>query len=169
MAKNMNTGAKNGLWVLCDEERLQLSSDLPLLKIWCTGHRVNLAWKSVTKAVSEVGGLISNASARSSYFHMSAVRTRNLKKIADEHLYQLCQFPRYFKVRWTQFNYQLLESVLKNWKATTKYFQSCANDREANGFFMKWADKDILQLTCLLTDLLFFTKYFISILKIITF
>ena len=87
--QNMNTGAKNGLWVLCDEKRLQSSSYLLLLKIWCAGHRINLAWKSVTKAVSEVGRLISDASALSSYFHMSAVRTRNLKKIADEHLYQL--------------------------------------------------------------------------------
>ena len=85
----MNTGAKNGLWALCDEEHLQSSSDLPLLNIWCAGHIINLAWKLVTKAVSEVGRLISDASALSSYFHMSAVRTRNLKKIADEHLYQL--------------------------------------------------------------------------------
>ena len=59
-----------------------------------------------------------------------------------------------------QFNYQLLESVLKNWKATTKYFQSSANDRQTNGFFMKWTDKDTLQLTCLLTDLLFLYQRF---------
>jgi len=85
---------------------------------------------------------------------MFAVRTRNLQKIADERLYQLCQFPRYFQVRWTQFNYQLLESVLKNWKAPTKYFQ------RSQWVFMKFTDKDTLQLTCLLTNLLVLYKRF---------
>ena len=31
--------------------------------------------------------------------------------------------------------------MLRNWKATTKYFQSCTNDIEANGFFIIWTDK----------------------------
>ena len=31
--ENMNTGTKNGLWALCNEERSQLNSGLPLLKI----------------------------------------------------------------------------------------------------------------------------------------
>ena len=51
---------------------------------------------------------------------MSEVR-RDLKKIAAKHLYNLCHFPRYFEVRWTRFTYELLESVLNNWKTSTKY------------------------------------------------
>ena len=159
--ENINTGAKNGLWALCDEGRSQSSSDLPLLKIWCAGHRINLAWKSVTKTVSEVEKLINDASSLSSYLHMSAVRTRNLKKLADEHSYQLCHFPRYFDVRWTQLTYQLLECVLKNWRVSAKYFEDCADDdREAKGFLAKWADKGTLHLTCFVADFLYVYKKF---------
>ena len=51
--ENMTTGAQNGLKALCNSERAQSSSELSFLKIWCVGHRVELAWKSLRKAVLE--------------------------------------------------------------------------------------------------------------------
>ena len=140
--ENMNTGARNGLWALCDNERAQSSSELPLLQIWCAGHRINLPWKSVTKEVLEVGMVIKEASSLSSYFSMSAVRTKGLQKIAEE------------------FSYELLESVMKNWRASTKYFKESATNNEARGFLAEWTDKDTLSLTCFVADLLYVHKRF---------
>ena len=92
--KNMNTGSRNGLWALCDSYRRDSSSDLSLIKIWCAAHGINLAWKSVTKEVQEVDKLIKDAASRSTYFRISAVGTKNLKKIAEQNEFQYFHFPR---------------------------------------------------------------------------
>lgn len=90
---------------LCDAGRAQSSSELPLIKIWCAGHRINLVWKSLTQEVLEIGKILKDASSLSSYFHMSAVNTRTLKKIAEDNSYQFVYHPSNFEVRWTQFSY----------------------------------------------------------------
>ena len=96
--KNMNTGAKNGNWALCDDTRKKSNSNLPLIKIWCA-HRISLAWKSVTKEVVELDWLIEDASSLSTYFHVSAVRTKSLQKVVKECNYQYLHYLRYFEVR----------------------------------------------------------------------
>lgn len=48
---NVNIGTKGGLWDLIENKwRIvlsipNLSSKIPLQKIWCAAHRLNLAWK----------------------------------------------------------------------------------------------------------------------------
>ena len=66
-----NTGAKNGLWALCDDYRKKSNSNLPLIKIWCATHRISLAWKSLTKEVVELDRLIKDASSLSTYLRVS--------------------------------------------------------------------------------------------------
>ena len=157
--ENMNTGSRNGLWALADRYRRDSSSDLPLIKIWCAAHRINLAWKSVTKEVQEVDRLIKDASSLSTYFRMSAVRTKNLKNIAEQNELQYFHYPRYFEVRWTQFCHELLESALKNWKASIKYFEN-EQGQEARGFLNKWLDKDNIHLASITADVLYIYKRF---------
>ena len=97
--ENMNTGARNGLWALCDDTRKKSNSNLPLIKIWCAAHRISLAWKSVTKEVVELDRLIKDASSLRTYFHVSAVRTKSLQKVVKECNYQYLHYLRYFEVR----------------------------------------------------------------------
>ena len=66
--ENMNTGAHNGLWALCQKERDASGTNLPLLKIWCAAHRTNLAWKSVCNSVPEVGNLVQTAADLCTFF-----------------------------------------------------------------------------------------------------
>eukprot|EP00112_Aurelia_sp_Birch-Aquarium-sp1_P018346 Seg4366.1 transcript_id=Seg4366.1/GoldUCD/mRNA.D3Y31 product="hypothetical protein" protein_id=Seg4366.1/GoldUCD/D3Y31 len=155
----MNTGSRNGLWALCDRYRRDSSSDLPLIKIWCAAHRENLAWKSVTKEVPEVDSLIKDASALSTYFRISAVRTKNLKNIAEQYEFQYFHFLRYFEVRWTQFCHELLECALKNWRASIKYFEN-EQSQEARGYLNKWLDKDNIHLASITADVLYIYKRF---------
>ena len=157
--KNMNTGAKNGLWALCNNNRKKSNSNLPLIKIWCATHRISLAWKSVTKEVVELDRLIKDASSLSTYFHASAVKTKSLQKVAKECNYQYLHYPRYFEVRWTQFCQELFECVLKNWRASIKYFEN-ESDKEAKGHLNTWLDKDIIHLTSLVADVLYVYKRF---------
>ena len=117
--ENMNTGAKNGLWTLCDDKRKRSNSNLPLIKIWCAAHRISLAWKSVTKEVVELDRLIKDASSLSTYFHVSAVRTKSPQKVAKECNYQYLHYPRYFELRWTQFCHELFECVFGEHRSST--------------------------------------------------
>ena len=157
--ENMNTRSRNGPWALCDGYRRDSSSDLPLIKICCAAHRINLAWKSVTKEVQEVDKLIKDAASLSTYFRILAVQTKNLKKIAEQNEFQYFHFPRYFEVCWTQFCHELLESVLKNWRASIQYFEN-EQGQEARGYLNKWLDKDNIHLAGITADVLYIYKRF---------
>ena len=52
----------------------------------------------MTKEVLEVGMVIKDALSLSSYFHMSAIRTKSLQKIAEENSYQFVHHPTYVEV-----------------------------------------------------------------------
>lgn len=54
---SINTGSRNGLWALLEEDKTNGSSATPLLKIWCAVHRSALVWEALTErktAVCEV-------------------------------------------------------------------------------------------------------------------
>ena len=91
---------------------------------------------------------------------MSPIGIKSLQKIPEDNSYQFVRYPTYFEVRWTQFCYELLESVMKNWRASTKYFKESATNNEARGFLAEWTDKDTLSLTCFVADLLYVHKRF---------
>eukprot|EP00795_Rhopilema_esculentum_P013325 gene13325-4171_t len=88
---NMNTGAKNGLWALYDDYRKKSNSNLPLIKIWCAAHRINLAWKSVTK---EVGAVLTEKERRGTYNRYVSDR-RSFDAIRNEVIQSLINFLDY--------------------------------------------------------------------------
>lgn len=90
---NVNTGEKKSLWVLLDEKMRAAGSKIPLTKIWCAAHRSELAWKSASGSVPEVSKVLSLLSSMTTYFHYSAIRTLELKKIASEHNLHAENFP----------------------------------------------------------------------------
>jgi len=45
-----------------------------------------------------------------------------LKNIANNEGMNCTQLPKYFELRWTEFTYNLLLGILKNWRILVKYF-----------------------------------------------
>lgn len=103
--------------------------------------RSQLAWKEVCATVPEIKNIINSASSIASYFHKSGIRTKELKKIAKEKNWNLVRFPEFFEVRWTEFSYQLVISILKSWKVLVNYFQNCT-EADAKGYLKFLVDKD---------------------------
>ncbi|KAL4126401.1 hypothetical protein QTP88_010623 [Uroleucon formosanum] len=140
----INICYKNGLWAILENERQQELVEIPLMKIWCSVHRSALAWGQLTKNVLEVSKIILSCSSISSYFHQLGVRIKELKKIAEDENTKNVQLPKYFDVRWTEFTYSLLVSILRNWRILRK------ND---NGIYKVLTDINKLKLLCFLTDM----------------
>lgn len=82
----LNTGDKNSLWQLLDEEMESIESEIPMLKIWCAVHihRSELAWKDAAGKHREVEKVLSVLSRVSTHFHYSALRSAELEEIAKE-------------------------------------------------------------------------------------
>lgn len=158
--ENLNTGEAGGLWALMQAERDKSSSNLPLLKIWCAAHRINLAWKSVTQTVIEVRSLIQTSASLCTYFHTSGHRTAEIKAIASENNLKYLHYPNYFEVRWTEFSCHLIEVILRNWQSCILYFKKYQNESEETGHLKFWLTKDNIHLACVLADILYLYKRF---------
>lgn len=154
-------GEKNGFWTLLENDKIQDESTGPLIKIWCVVHRSALAWNGLTKEkfkISEVESLISTCVSIVGYFHQSGLRTKELKDLATKYGKQFLQFPKYFEVRWTEFSYNLLQSVLKNYFSLVKFFEEkvkLEKDNVAEGYLHFLKNFDKVKLLCFLTDLAF--------------
>ena len=98
----------------------------PLLKIWCTVHRSNLAWKSLSHTVPELNFVFQQLAGLSTYFHSSGLRTLELRLVATDKNLQLLNLPRIFEVRWTQFTAELLNGE-PSWHALILFLQSVAS------------------------------------------
>ena len=82
--ESLNCGERNDLWKKLEEEKIcHDSSHSPLIKIWCAAHISNLAYKDVSKSICEVRLVTSDVISVGSYFHVSGVRTHQLKEAAS--------------------------------------------------------------------------------------
>lgn len=151
----MNTGEKNGLWTLIEAKTKKVGSKIPLIKIWCAAHRSELAWKSVSNTVPEVSKVFSILSKISTYFHFSSIRTAELKKIATENNIRLMVMPKIFEIRWSQFTFALLRSVLVSWEALVIYFQHNESQADCAVYLNYLTKLENLELIAFLADLLF--------------
>lgn len=127
---NVNIGEKNSLWTLLEEKLKVAGSQIPLIKSWCAAHRAELAWKSATISVGKISKVLSTLSSISSYFHKSSIRSSELKRIATDRNLRLLAIPKIFEVRWSQFSFNLLRSVLVSWKtdsACAGYYKYLTN------------------------------------------
>lgn len=97
---NVNSGDKRGLWTLFEEELRRIGSVTPFTKIWCSSHRMELVWNDVCRAHSIIKTVLNTLSSISSYFHKSAIRKNELKKIAEEKNLSVLSFPKLFTIRW---------------------------------------------------------------------
>jgi hypothetical protein len=157
-----NTGEKNGLWTLLkkmrqesdDENNEGKTSIPPLMTIWCVAHRSNLAWKSVSESVRELKHIIVELVAISSFFHTSGLRTRELKSLAQENNLSLLRLPKLFEVRWSEFTYELLNSILTSWNVLVLYFMK-STEKSTIGFKKFLTNYDNLCIIASTADLLF--------------
>lgn len=148
----VNTGQKNGLWTLLKREK---ASRTAFVTIWCSVHRSNLVWKHVTKNIKEVDHMVKNLSSISSFFHESAVRTRELKEIAQENNLKVVHFPKYFEIRWTEFISKLINSVLMSWVALVSYSKKFQKThKECGGYYIFLTSEENLKMMCHLADVL---------------
>lgn len=151
----MNSGDKSGLWVLIEKEIQSIGSEIPFTKVWCAAHRAELVWKDMAKSVPEVSKALSVLSKMSSYFHSSGLRTAELKKIATDRNMRLLMLPKIFEIRWSQFTFDLLRSVLVSWNALVIYFMQNGNDADCAGYLNYLTKLHTLQLVAFLADVLF--------------
>lgn len=153
--ENKNRGHLTGLWRRLKDEKRELN-DGPFITLWCLGHRLNLGWKA-TCILKIIDTLIKEASNISSYFHFSGERTRLLEAMATEKkINQPLHYPKYFEIRWTEFTYNLLYAILRNWNAMITYFKS-VNDI---GYTNLWLSRDRIHLTAFVCDVLTVVKIF---------
>jgi len=74
---------------------------------------------------------------------------KNLKKIAEEENVIVKHLPKYFEIHWTEFTYDLLVSVIKNWKILVKFFKSKLIEEKyskTDGFYRMLTNLNTLKL-----------------------
>lgn len=152
---NMNIGERRGLWKLFEDEIRRLGSVLPFIKIWCSAHRMELAWGDVCKSHVIIENTLKSVSSISSHFHKSGLRTSALKTVAKEHNMNLTVLPKLFTIRWTEFSFDILNSVLRSWHALVTYLDiNNDNDSTELGYLRFLTKFENLQVISFLADLL---------------
>lgn len=89
------------------------------------------------------------------FFHYSAIRSSELKKIATEHNLHLLNMPKIFEIRWTQFTYSLVRSVLVSWNTLVIYLKNNEKDAVCAGFYNYLSKLENVELIAFLADVLF--------------
>lgn len=157
---SVNIGERGELWTLFKQKYRSLEENsIPLITIWCAAHRSNLAWKDTSNLVSEVQHLVLTLTSLSTFFRTSALRSRELENIAKVNNCKLLRIPKFFQVRWTEFSFSLVNSVLVFWHALVLFFQT-SKEKESKRFLKFLTNIDNLRLLCFLADtLLIFSRY----------
>jgi hypothetical protein len=157
--ESANTGKNGGLRV-----KLKAYVERDILCVWCVAHRSDLAFSDLEASVSEVRQWRINVKAVASFYRGSAVRTDELRRIADESGNQFYRFPEHFEVRFVEHLLNLCESVWKNLLAIRKHWSHISTEAQnatrgeratAKGFLKLWeAGGQQEYLTALMMDLL---------------
>lgn len=156
--KQIDRVGKLMIGVYLDAKRLNLSAfswPSRYVAFWCAAHRAELAWKNTGEAVAEVGKTLSELSSISTYFHFSALRSAELKTIACDNELKLLNIPKIFDIRWSQFTFKLVRSVVVSWKALIIYFQKHQDEASCVGYLNYLTKLDNLKLFASLADVLF--------------
>lgn len=158
---NINSGDKGGLWKLFEDSIRELGSDLPLLKIWCSAHRLDLVWSDVSSMHKTIKNMLSMVSSIASFFHNSSNRMNELKQIAASKTLPLLSLPKLFEIRWTAYTFTGVNNTLFSWQALVAYFtknkeKSCQSSGYLN-FLTK--EKNVRSLCFLADVLLIFHRY----------
>lgn len=155
----VNTGERNGLWAIIDEEAKRIGVTQKIVKICCAAHRSDLILKDLKEKVTTVNGMLEKLKSISSYFHVSAMRSSELEKVAKENNTGLMHLPKYFEVRWAEFTYQLLHSILVSWNTLVIYFSQSKEPVEKH-FKEYLTSYENLQFITFMADVIYCFKVF---------
>lgn len=155
----VNTGERNGLWGIIDEEAKRIGVTQKIVKIWCAAHRSDLILKDLKEKVPTVKSTMDKLKQISAYFHVSAMRSSELEKVARENSTELIHFPKYFEVRWAEFTYQLLQSILVSWNTLVLYFSLSKEPLEKH-FKDYLTNYENLQFITFMADVIYCFKVF---------
>lgn len=150
---------EGGLWKFLEDEMTKSGSKIPLVKIWCAAHRADLAFNELSKSALESDKILSVFSRTASYFHVSAVRSVQLKQIATEIGLKLLSMPKIFSVRWTEYSFQLVRAILVNWRAIVLYFARNKN-AQTQGLYKYLTNAGNLRKIAFFADVLFIFQRF---------
>lgn len=151
---NINSGDKGGLWKLFEDEVRKEGSTLPLLKVWCSAHRMDLVWGDVSKSHKIITKTLGVLSSIASYFNYSGLRNAELNEIAVENSLQLVSLPKIFEIRWTEFTHSLVNNILRSWNALVIYFSRNEADATCSGFATLLTKLENLKTVAFLADIL---------------
>lgn len=157
---NLNSGDRNGLWKLFEDEIRALKSRLPLVKVWCSAHRLDLVWGDVCAKHKTIETALSTVTSISSYFHYSSLRLSELKDTASNNNFTLVSIPKLFTIRWSEYTYNSVNSVLRSWQALVAYFKSNEKCSQSAGFLRYLTIKCNLKTLAFLADVLQIFKRF---------
>lgn len=162
---NVNTGQKNSLWAELDKEMKTIKSQIPLNKIWCGAHRAELVWGDTASKIRQVNKVLSVLGNISSHFHKSPHRTTELEQIGEEYGVKVNRLPKLHTVRWCQFSFSLLRSVLISWEALVRYLMKHPENADAVGFLRYLTTVNNLKLIAFMADVLFVYQRFQKMLQ----
>lgn len=155
----VNTGERSGLWAIIDQEAKRIGVAQKIVKIWCAAHRSDLILKDLKEKVPTVKSTIDKLKHISSYFHVSAMRSSELEKVARENSTELLHLPKYFEVRWAEFTHQLLQSILVSWNTLVLYFTQSKDPLEKH-FKDYLTNYENLQFITFMADVIYCFKVF---------
>lgn len=174
---NVNIGDSGGLWKFFEDEIRAEQSDVPLVKIWCSAHRLDLVWDDICTSQKKIDKILNTVSSIASYFRSSSLSLNEMKDIATKNGFPLLSLPKLFDIRWTQYTFTAVTNTLHSWRALVAYFQasqqSCA---QAAGYLAFISNEQNLKMMAFLADILqIYQRYHkkiqsdeLTILKLIT-
>lgn len=150
---SLNTGNRGGFWVLFENEMRKESATQPLLKIWCSAHRMELVWGDLADNFKEIKKTLDMLSSIASYFRQSSLRTEKLHETAKVNNLKVYSLAKLFEIRWTEWSYSAVVKILKSWNALVVYFENDTNAR-AKGFHKYLTNFKNVEFIAFLADVL---------------
>lgn len=152
-----NTGSTGGLW-----KKLTDEVDHFVLCLWCVCHRSDLAFHDVIESVPEMKRWYSQVKSAVTYFTVSSVRTKSVKKECNRLGIDFQQFQNPPDVRFAEHLRAMCGSLLNNMPACNALWQQmCDNpddkkiQSQAAGYLKQWKkDGQQYKLTALMIDIL---------------
>lgn len=157
---NINSGEKGGLWKLFTDKISASGSQIPIIKIWCSAHRADLVFADATKKFPELTKMFGVLNSIATHFHRSAVRKNELKKISNENALKIRSIPKLFKVRWVEYTFNSLQSILVSWNALVLFFENDTEDVSSAGFYRYLTNLNNLKVISFIGDVKYIYKRF---------
>ena len=90
-----------------------------------------MTFKDLRDAIFELRLVLGDAVSLATSFHRSSVRAKELKQVAVQKNLSTKHIPRFFEVRFTEYSYDLLDSVLGNLEGILHYLGDPRFDEDA--------------------------------------